>query len=221
MSGGYPNEKQDHKPERAVATRDLREHMVASRRTTTSEALPLIADEAFLRAIPKTDIHVHLDGSLRLSTLVELATQQGVKLPSTDEAELRRTVFKPQYESLEEYLRGFAYTTAVMQNAASVERIAFEFAEDNYSEGVRYFEVRFAPQLHASMVADDQFGIGEVIAAVDRGLRRARDAFNHELATVGHAGEPMYEYGMIVCAMRAFFSRNESLLRCLPHSTRA
>merc|ERR1719453_2823158 len=81
---------------------------------------------------------------MRLGTLIELAREQGVELPSFDEAELRRTVFKPQYNSLEEYLKGFMYLTAVMQSAAPLERISYEFAIDNYEEGVRYFEVRFA-----------------------------------------------------------------------------
>lgn len=55
----------------------------------------------FLLSIPKTDLHVHLDGSLRLSTLIELAQENGVHLPSYDETELRRTVFKPEYANLE------------------------------------------------------------------------------------------------------------------------
>lgn len=57
--------------------------------------------DAFLREIPKTDLHVHLDGSMRLGTLIELAREHGVELPSYDEDELRRTVFKADYPNLE------------------------------------------------------------------------------------------------------------------------
>jgi len=184
------------------ATDALRSAMVRARRQSHIDVKQVVATEAFLLAIPKTDLHVHLDGSMRLGTLIELAKEQGVELPSTDEAELRRTVFKPQYDSLEEYLKGFMYLTAVMQSAAPLERVSYEFAIDNYEEGVRYFEVRFAPQLHAS--ADAEFGIRQVIAAVDRGLRRARDEFNERLQKSG-LDEPLYEYGIIVCAMRSFF----------------
>jgi adenosine deaminase len=70
----------------------------------------------FVRALPKCDLHLHLDGSLRLGTLVELARQYGVELPADTESGLKSTVFKEQYESLGDYLRGFAYTTAVLQS---------------------------------------------------------------------------------------------------------
>ena len=93
--------------------------------------------DAFLQEIPKTDLHVHLDGSLRLETLIELAADSGVQLPSTDAAELRRTVFKKSYQSLEDYLTCFMYTVGVLQSAANLERAAYEFAVDNYREGVR------------------------------------------------------------------------------------
>ena len=69
----------------------------------------------FIRRIPKTDLHLHLDGSLRIPTLIELAKKQRVKLPSYTEDGLRRLVFKDQYPNLPEYLKGFAYTCAVMQ----------------------------------------------------------------------------------------------------------
>ena len=106
--------------------------------------------EEFLRSIPKTDLHLHLDGSLRLPTLIELAKRQRVKLPSHSTEGMCRLVFKKHYADLTEYLRGFAFTCAVMHDEESLERIACELAEDNLAEGVRYIEVRFAPQLHVS-----------------------------------------------------------------------
>ena len=61
----------------------------------------------FFRRIPKTDLHVHLDGSIRIETLVELAKEQNFALPTYDVVELKKTVFKDKYENLEEYLEGF------------------------------------------------------------------------------------------------------------------
>jgi len=158
----------------------------------------------FLREIPKTDIHVHLDGSLRVATLIELAIERNITLPTYDADELRKTVFNGGYDSLEDYLNGFQYTVGVMQDAVSVERVAYEFAVDNYSEGVRYFEVRFAPQLHASITPSDNFNITEVIIAVNCGLERARDEFNQMLVEENRQ-EPYYDYGIIICAMRSIF----------------
>ncbi len=152
-----------------------------------------------MAAIPKTDLHVHLDGSLRIPTLIELARGQGVELPSYTEAGLRETVYKERYTSLGDYLKGFRYTVAVMQTAEAIERIAAELAEDNQAEGVRYLEVRFAPQLHVRPGLDAI----QVLAAVDRGLRRARDAYNRQ-PEIAEGREPPFEYGIICCALRMF-----------------
>jgi len=159
---------------------------------------PTITRE-FVAALPKTDLHVHLDGSLRIPTLIELARESGIELPSRTESGLRETVFKERYESLADYLKGFRYTVAVMQSEESLERIAAELAEDNQAEGVRYLEVRFAPQLHVRPGLDAI----RVLAAVDRGLRRMRDAFNRR-PEVAEGREPPFEYGIICCALRAF-----------------
>ena len=168
----------------------------------------------FLKAAPKADLHVHLDGSLRLSTLIDLAKKDGVNLPSFEEAGLRETVFRKNYRDLPEYLEGFQYTVAVMRSVENIERISYEFAEDNFEEGVRYFEVRFAPQLFASIEAGAELNIRNTINAVNKGLKRAKEKYNRirdeRLASsedeVGQVGglDPFYDYGIIVCAMRSF-----------------
>src|ERR1035437_11159251 len=127
-----------------------------------------------IRRLPKTDLHVHLDGSLRLATLIELARERGVTLPSASESGLRDIVFRPTYANLGEYLEGFRYTPAVLQDHEALERTSFVLYEDCQAEGVRYVEIRFAPQLHAR----PGFGVSDVVRAVDSGIRRAADAFN-------------------------------------------
>jgi adenosine deaminase len=153
----------------------------------------------FIRRIPKTDLHLHLDGSLRIGTLIELARAQGVTLPSYEEAGLAELVFKPRYADLGEYLRGFAYTTAVLQDPESIERAAFELAEDALAEGVRYIEVRFAPQLHVQ----DAGALEPVLAAVTAGLDRARTRHNAS-SEVCRGPDLPFEFGIIVCALRSF-----------------
>jgi len=152
----------------------------------------------FIRAIPKSDLHVHLDGSLRLSTLIELARLHEVELPSYEEQGLRERVFKSRYANLGEYLRGFAYTCAVLRDAESIERVACELAEDNIAEGVRYIEVRFAPQLHVR----DELQMKDVVRAVADGL--ARGARAHNLTPAVQEGKDLaFEFGIIACAMRS------------------
>ena len=155
---------------------------------------------AFLRQIPKTDLHVHLDGSLRLQSLIEMSLEQGLQLPAQTCIGMRELVFKESYADLEEYLQGFHYTTVVMRSSAAIERVAYEFAVDNYSEGVRYFEVRFAPQLHCGPDLD----IRSCLLAANKGLERARDEFNNGTADTRATDDmaPRYEFGIIVCAMR-------------------
>jgi len=155
--------------------------------------------DAFIRSLPKTDLHVHLDGSLRLETLIELARERQVKLPSETPEGLLELVFKESYRDLPDYLHGFAYTCAVLTDAEAVERVAYELGQDCLEEGVRYVEVRFAPQLHVR----PGFDLGTVLSAVDRGLDRVRR--EHQASEeVKKGGAPPFRYGLIACAMRMF-----------------
>ena len=153
----------------------------------------------FIKEIPKTDLHVHLDGSLRLSTLIDLAKAGHIKLPSYDEEGLKETVFKSSYANLPEYLKGFYYTCAVLANPENLERTAYELALDNLAEGVRYMEVRFAPQLHAH----NNFSIESVLQAVCKGMDKAKQEHNQKPEVANGRDIPFY-YGIIACALRSF-----------------
>ncbi len=153
----------------------------------------------FIRAIPKSDLHLHLDGSLRLKTLIELAREAKVKLPSNTEAGLRKLVFKDAYKDLPEYLHGFMYTCAVLQDLDNLTRVAQELVEDNAAEGVRYIEVRFAPQLHVTPT----IAVRDVVRAVAAGLAAGAKAHNASRAV--KSGEDVaFHFGMVLCAMRRF-----------------
>ena len=177
-------------------------------------------DKDLVRRLPKTDLHVHLDGSLRLPTLVELARERSVALPSETPEGLEALLFRPRYANLNEYLEGFQYTVAVLQDAEALERSAFELAEDCQAEGVRYLEVRFAPQLHVR----PGFDVSAVVRAVDRGLRRAGDAYNAR-PEVRSGREPRFVSGIILCAMRFFTPEFSSgfrrLFEALPEASGA
>ena len=126
------------------------------------------------KALPKTDLHVHLDGSLRLETILELAHAEKVELPASDVEGLRAAIgCGSNFGSLVEYLRGFEITLRVMQTEAALERIAFELAEDAHRENVRYMEVRYAPMLHTQR----GLKLTKVVEAVLDGLRRARETY--------------------------------------------
>ena len=159
---------------------------------------PHITRELVAR-LPKSDLHVHLDGSMRLGTLIELAKRKGVKLPSQSEAGLKELVFKRAYRSLPEYLKGFEYTVACLSDAEALERAAQELAEDCQAEGVCYLEVRFAPQLHVRR----GFDLRAVMRSVCKGLRAAEKRYNRR-REVRDGKTPAFRAGVIVCAMRFF-----------------
>ena len=149
--------------------------------------------------LPKSDLHLHLDGSLRLDTLIELAKAKKIALPSATPDGLLELVFKRAYKNLPEYLKGFEFTVACLQDAESLERAAYELAQDCRAENVFYIEVRFAPQLHVR----GDFRVRDVLRAVCRGLERAKKEINSAPA-VKAGTVPRFEAGVIVCALRFF-----------------
>ena len=141
--------------------------------TGQSKLLPL----EFFQKLPKTDLHVHLDGSLRLETILELAKLHKIELPSTDPAELRKQMNLGQNcGSLVEYLKAFDVTLKVLQHEDSLYRVAYELAEDAARENVRYMEVRYSPMLHTRL----GLKITSVVEAVLAGLRAAHDSLGIE-----------------------------------------
>lgn len=132
--------------------------------------LPPVTEE-LVRALPKTDLHCHLDGSLRLATVLELAEAQEVRLPADTPEGLARAIHMGQTcESLEDYLTAFDVTLAVLQTEEALFRAAHELAQDCAAENVRYLEVRYSPVLHT------QKGLKPtaIVDAVLAGLRQAK-----------------------------------------------
>ena len=130
-----------------------------------------------IEKLPKTDLHVHLDGSLRLSTILELAERQKIELPAKDPDALRKAMHLGENcGSLVEYLKAFDVTLRVMQTEDALRRIAFELAEDAARENVRYMEVRYAPMLHTRR----GLKLTSVVEAVLEGLRQAQVDHNIE-----------------------------------------
>ncbi|MBU0743414.1 adenosine deaminase [bacterium] len=123
-----------------------------------------------LRALPKTDLHVHLDGSLRPATVRELSARYGLPFDFRNDDDVRAVCqVGEQCESLEDYLKIFEITLQLMQRRDDIERISCELAEDAHRENVRYLEVRYSPMLHT----DKGLTLDEVVAAVQAGLDRA------------------------------------------------
>lgn len=140
----------------------------------------------FIHRLPKAELHCHLDGSLRVSSIIDIAAIEGVTLPSTDPEELKNLLAVGlECPSLEVYLQSFDITCSVLQSKEALQRAVYELAEDCASENVRYLEIRFAPILHTK----SGLKLVEVIAAVLKGKEQAERDMNIKL-------------GIIICSLR-------------------
>ncbi len=140
-----------------------------------------------LQRLPKTDIHCHLDGCLRPRTVLELAAEQGVKLPTTNLPRLTRLLRAgKRTRSLGDYLKIFDLTLSVLQRREALYRVAFELAEDAAAENVRHLEVRYSPVLHRRR----RMPWEDIVNAVIEGLR---DAGSQRQMTTG----------VIICGIRS------------------
>ncbi len=144
---------------------------------------PRLSKDA-LRRWPKAELHVHLDGCLRPATMLDLARDQGIRLPADTVDGLAQALYVKHAKNLEEYLAKYEITLSVMQTAAALERIAYEFVLDAAEDGLRYVEVRYSPLLHRPALT-----LAQAIEAPLAGLKRG------EIETGTKAG-------LIVCGIR-------------------
>jgi adenosine deaminase len=142
--------------------------------------------QATIDHLPKAVLHEHLDGGLRVGTIIELADQIGYgDLPSTDEKQLAEWFHRGKSGSLERYLEAFEHTVAVMQDQECIRRVAFESVQDLADDGVVYAEIRFAPSLNTKR----GLPVEAILEAAHDGIADA-------------AGQHRMEVGLIVTAMR-------------------
>ena len=139
----------------------------------------------WLLALPKAELHCHLDGSLRAATLFELGREYGQPLPGKTVDEVAAHMVVSDARDLEDYLKRFAITLSVMQRADALERIAYELVVDAARDGVRYIEIRYAPVL----CVREGLSLGQAVEAPLRGIARAEQ----ETGTIGR---------IIICGLR-------------------
>ncbi|GGA08378.1 adenosine deaminase [Paenibacillus marchantiophytorum] len=125
-----------------------------------------------LSRLPKVDLHLHLDGSVKPETILELALQQGIDLPVYHkEGLIPHMRVGNECGSLIEYLSKFHFTTKFMQSGEALERIAYEVAQQSAAHNCKYVEVRFAPQLHRNNGLTVEETIHHVVEGMKRGQR--------------------------------------------------
>jgi adenosine deaminase len=134
--------------------------------------MPDPAVDRLLEAMPKAELHLHLDGSLRIRTALELARSRGVDAPATWRGMFDALVAPMPCRDQAELLKAFDLPIALMQDADALERITAELVETKAAENVRYVEIRWGPLLHVAGGLSLDAGIGAVVRGAEDGARR-------------------------------------------------
>ncbi|MDA7594571.1 adenosine deaminase [Acidimicrobiia bacterium] len=153
----------------------------------------------WIQSAPKAVLHDHLDGGLRVNTLIELAELQGYKnLPSSDKSELLKWIEPKPNKSLAINLEAWDHTIAVMQDADSIYRVTMEALEDLANDGVIYAELRFAPLVHC----ENGLFPNQVVDAVLNGIKDGTERYD-------------ILSGAILCAMRHLNNSKNVVKLCI------
>jgi adenosine deaminase len=177
--------------------------------TVNGEERPRESEEEireFIQNLPKTELHIHLDGSMRIKTLHELlahasaeecqsaeeaifaAYGERVRLANVSLEALERIVqVGDRARNLEQYLVPFAVTLLTLQDEASLRRVTRELVEDAATQNVRHLELRFAPLLHQA----HGLSLHRIVEVVLDSMREAARAATPQMTT-----------GLIICGMR-------------------
>ncbi len=134
----------------------------------------------------KVELHLHMDGAVRVETFLDIARRRGIELPTrTPEGLARYVRVAHDCRSLTRFLETFAFFLPIIQHPDAVERIAYELCEDQARQGVRYFEARFSPQL----LVGEGSSVHEVMERAIEGIARGQRDF-------------AIEARLILCCMR-------------------
>ncbi len=126
------------------------------------------------KQLPKIDLHLHLDGAIRVATIAELGEELGIRLPTYDPKKLATFVqVSRDCRSLSDFLKRFDVFYPILPFAKTQERIAYELCEDCARDNVVYFEARFAPAL----CTGPQFAMEDAVLAALEGFRRGQRDF--------------------------------------------
>jgi adenosine deaminase len=147
-----------------------------SRFTLKLNAHKFKEDLEFIRSLPKTDLHCHIDGSIRPKTILELAIQDGIDIPTKNLEEFRKHVqVDDSCDSLKDYLKKFELPLKVFGREQNIKRITLELLEDMEREGVKYTELRFSPFLGSNETTPH-----EKISAVLAGMAEGKEKYGIE-----------------------------------------
>lgn len=141
------------------------------------------------KALPKIELHCHLDGSVRPQTVLDIAKNENIELPTYDVAQLTELLEAPvECTSLVEYLNRFNIPLMIMQSKDGLKRITYELLEDASKENVKYIEIRYAPVLHVNKGLTLEEVIESVLEGIEAGEKDFDIKGNVILSCLRHRG---------------------------------
>ncbi|OYT17242.1 MAG: adenosine deaminase [Bacteroidetes bacterium 4572_77] len=144
--------------------------------------------QSFIKKAPKAELHSHIDGGLRVDTILEYAKKYKVELPTYNYSALEEILVNDDAcVSLVDYFNAFNYTLSVLQTPDALEQSMFEFLEDAHKDHIKYMEARFSPALHLKR----GLSLKQVMDAILKGKEQAERV---------HA----IKSKVIVCGLRTF-----------------
>lgn len=157
---------------------------------------------------PKVELHVHLDGAVRVQTILDVAKRRGIPLPADSLEEMTDRIICHTPGSLTEFLGRFAeYMHVIAGDREAIKRVAYEFVEDKAKEGVVYVEVRYSPHFLANTdvepipweQTEGDLSPDEVVRLVNQGLSEGERDFKTKARS-------------ILCCMRHMPSWSQSVV---------
>lgn len=161
-----------------------------------------------IAAMPKAELHLHLDGSLRIDTAIDLARSRGVDAPLDRAGMAARLIAPMPCRDQAELLRAFDLPIALMQDSEALERITAELVEDKAADGVRYVEIRWGPLLHVAR----GLSLAEGITAVCAGARDAAGRTGTVVRLISTALRSHDPFANVVLAETAKRFRDQGLV---------
>ncbi|MFI7665539.1 adenosine deaminase [Nocardia sp. NPDC049526] len=154
---------------------------------------------AFVRGLPKAELHLHLEGTLEPELKFQLAQRNGIELPERTVEEVKQTY---KFHDLTSFLQVYYPAMRVLQQSQDFDDLAFAYLTKAHADGIRHVEMFFDPQAHTGRGVE----FGAVISGYRSAIVRARREF-------GISAE------LILCFLRDYSAEYAmaTLLEALPY----
>lgn len=146
--------------------------------TAAGDGIELVNPADIIRAMPKVELHVHLEGTMRPDTLLELSCKNGVEIPATTVEGVRRYY---QFRDFTHFIDVWIMVNRCLTQPEDFERLVWEYGEDGARQSLRYAEVTFTPLPH---VRQRGIPMAELLGALSSGRDRVKKAFGVDLQWV-------------------------------------